>query len=494
MSIKSIIFTILLTTISIVFAIPSFSQDVEGSVILSVGRYQGDSPAWEKAEDGGPPFWLRTDSWDLPDIGQFAAPTFGDLDGDGDVDALVGRSQGNCWAYENVGSSSSPVWLRRSAWDAPDIGAYAAPDLADIDADGALDLIVGNSGGAVRVYENTGSNMAPTWTRHQAWEIAAGSQYAFPRVVDLNGDLRPDLLVGTRFDGVKAYKNIGTANSPVWSPTPEWNAPSVGERTTVAAADLDGDRDFDLMLGNRAGDVLGFVNQGNSMTEPVWQSKSAWNLGNVGGYGYSAPSIVHTGGGVVPPPPPPPPPPSTSANISLVSVTFGFHYHNVPEYDTYGPADSLVISGYLNQLPAEVFSMVFDGDVTITVEIPDPLDQSKQRQIFKQTIPAGTGENNRFTSRNPGINDLRFSNYTSSATYMYLQVNKVMFLPDLKNASCYQGLGCPLTALEYRNDYILPIPSVTITVDIGGNLWQAEASLRPGDHNEHYQHLILGSQ
>lgn len=283
-------------------ATPSVSQQaIPDDIILSVGRYQGDSPAWSTLY-GGHLFWNVAASWTLPDIGQYAAPAFGDLNHDGDLDALVGRSQGNSWAYENTGSNAAPVWQRKTAWDAPDIGDYAAPELADIDGDGELDLVVGNSGGEVRVYRNTGTTVAPVWTRNTAWEIRTGSQYAFPRVAYLDGDGDLDLLVGTRSNGVKAYNNTGTAFSPKWSYQSGWNAPAVGNRTTVAVADMDQDGDFDMMLGNQAGDVLGYQNVGPIWSGPVWDSQPHWNLGNVGGGGYSAPYIADLRGTAAPPP------------------------------------------------------------------------------------------------------------------------------------------------------------------------------------------------
>jgi hypothetical protein len=503
MSVKQIRLSILATALIAVAAPSLGEQAIPDNIVVAVGRYQGDSQAWSTLY-GDHLFWNSATSWALPDVGQNAAPAFGDLDGDGDLDVLVGRSQGNAWAYENGGWNDLPSWQRKTAWDTPDIGAYAAPELADIDYDGDLDLVVGNSGGDVRVYQNTGSAVSPVWTRNKAWEIRTRSQYAVPRAAFLDDDGDLDLLVGTRFDGVKAYKNSGTALSPKWSYEPAWNGPSVGERTTVSLADMDEDGDVDLMLGDRAGDVLGYLNAGSVSSGPVWVSQPHWNLGNVGGRGYSVPSIADLRGAANPPPPPPPPPPETDKMLSLARGKFVFHYHGVSDRDTYGPGDYATIQGYLQNSQQETFTLPLDKDVTVTIEMPDPADRAVWRDVWKQKIPAGTvpeGGNYRFTSSNPGITDLEFSKYSSTAVAVYLELHKIYWFSDYKpeppdGKTCpgpgvYWVAGCVYTPLEYLNEIVLPTSTFRVTIDIDGTVWKGQGTLKRDNYNEHYQYLAI---
>lgn len=104
-----------------------------------------------------------------------ATATFGDIDGDGDSDLIVGEENGFMFWYENLaepGQSASftelPVdTLRNADGQVIDIGQFATPQLIDVDEDGLLDLIVGEKLGIVNYFRNTGTSDAFSFVQQQ---------------------------------------------------------------------------------------------------------------------------------------------------------------------------------------------------------------------------------------------------------------------------------------------------------------------------------------
>ena len=109
-------------------------------------------------------FNLHTETapFGLSNVGLYASPTFADIDGDGDLDAFIGESNGNTLFFRNTGNASSAAFAAATPnpFGLSDVGGWSSPTLADIDADGDLDAFVGDSDGLIHFF--LGGNRLPT--------------------------------------------------------------------------------------------------------------------------------------------------------------------------------------------------------------------------------------------------------------------------------------------------------------------------------------------
>ena len=79
--------------------------------------------------------------------GLFRVPSAGDVDGDGDLDLAVSDDYATISYYQNIGSRTAPVFVRLTGGANPfssfSINGYAQIGLGDVDGDGDADAVVG---------------------------------------------------------------------------------------------------------------------------------------------------------------------------------------------------------------------------------------------------------------------------------------------------------------------------------------------------------------
>ncbi|WP_345159559.1 T9SS type A sorting domain-containing protein [Pontibacter saemangeumensis] len=272
------------------------------------------------------------------DVGEGAFPAFGDLDGDGDLDMLIGNAaaaRGGTHSaalhlYRNTGTASAPAFelvtndylglqqkllfnMKPAFADLNGDGASdlvlsyktaqantsrisyipnkaakgqaaqydfeearlvqaipenASPAFVDADADGRLDLLLGRSDGSLVFFRNTGSQAAPAYTEESTPLDSLGQDFTrrflHPATADLDGDGAPDLLTTDESGTLRVYRNLTATlqgNNDLTAETEllenelleGLQATRFGKGLSITAAPLGGENTLYLLIGTQGG-------------------------------------------------------------------------------------------------------------------------------------------------------------------------------------------------------------------------------------------------
>jgi Ca2+-binding RTX toxin-like protein len=260
------------------FSTPTLADlDGDGDLDALVGEYSGALLYFENTGTAAAPVFTERTGTANPfngvEVGIVSTPTFADLDGDGDLDALVGDIYGALNYFENTGTTSVPVFTSRTGTANPfngvDVGRQSTPTLADLDNDGDLDALVGEFDGVLIFFENTGTVSAPVFTARTGGAnpfngVDLGIVSA-PTFADMDGDGDLDVVVGERFGELNYFENTGTVSAPVFTARTgaanPFNGIDVSDHSAPTFADLDGDGDLDALVGEFLGNLNYFENK-----------------------------------------------------------------------------------------------------------------------------------------------------------------------------------------------------------------------------------------
>ena len=106
--------------------------------------------------------WLNLNQFNY---GLRMVPTFGDINGDGKQELILGKEDGTLVLFQNNGSTfvNPTINLKDNTNTTIQVGGYAFPQLFDLNKDGLLDLIIGNRTGKLLYYQNVGTSTSPSF-------------------------------------------------------------------------------------------------------------------------------------------------------------------------------------------------------------------------------------------------------------------------------------------------------------------------------------------
>lgn len=255
---------------------------LHGYVYLITNEGTDESPAYSKQ-----PHRLRAGGGEI-DVYGWPSPNVADFDGDGDLDLLCGEFMDGFTYFQNTGSRTVPRYgsgqkLKNANGEPLTMHLQMiTPTAIDWDADGDLDLIVGDEDGRVAFVENTGKlrNHAPVFASPKYFKQEADTlkfgALATPFAYDWDNDGDEDIVCGNTAGQIGIFENLGVDENGL----PRWNKPKLlnerldsgalkpfrvmaGENgsiqgpceakwgyTTLSVADWDGDGDGDIIYNS----------------------------------------------------------------------------------------------------------------------------------------------------------------------------------------------------------------------------------------------------
>ncbi|MCX6351740.1 MAG: T9SS type A sorting domain-containing protein [Bacteroidetes bacterium] len=225
-----------------------------------------------------------------PVMPTFLQSFFEDINGDGKRDLLVSAQDGgnvvsfnSMWYFKNTGSDKAPDFkfvqkdfLQNEVLSA---GLSASPAFLDYDHDGDMDMVIATQGDYAQnghnadklvLYKNIGTVAKPVFKKVNDDYMGISKRKWWTLTVafgDLNGDGKPDMLMGENSGTIAYYKNIATTgNDSFVLVDANLDAIDVGYLSTPAIADINNDSLNDIVIGNLDGTFSYYQNKGVSGT------------------------------------------------------------------------------------------------------------------------------------------------------------------------------------------------------------------------------------
>ncbi|MGG1518869.1 VCBS repeat-containing protein [Paenibacillus oryzisoli] len=191
-------------------------------------------------------------------LGSYTAVHAADVNGDGRTDLVVSDESGAVWTLPQLagGRFGRPAAVRAGGAALQQPGGPAAPYVADVDGDGKLDLVLGGADGRVWLYKGRSAAALDLTQGSVILTLPNNATHAAPAARDMNGDGRPDLVVGSNEGDLQVFFQDASGGWKAQGPLTGATLNQVGNHTLIAGhysvplwLDLNHDGRDDLIVG-----------------------------------------------------------------------------------------------------------------------------------------------------------------------------------------------------------------------------------------------------
>ncbi len=233
--------------------------------------YTGRLKLYINTGDASNPAFTLVDD-DFAEVSQLGLlgvyPAFADLDGNGSLDMLLGNTEGNLWYFKNLaGAGEIPVYDQPLPnFQAINVGANSTPVFVKFPDQTAQSLVIGNAEGKLHLFHNIGTAANPAFDLVSDFfgevnvtdPMLSYTGHSVPCFfADAEGKL--NLLVGSETGFLHHYTQIISSPGAVFKlESKHFMYLTEGIRTAPAVTDLNNDGFVDLAIGNYSGGITLF--------------------------------------------------------------------------------------------------------------------------------------------------------------------------------------------------------------------------------------------